>query len=150
MEIRVEEDGQRDSERADKTFEGDGSKVDGEEEARTGQRLLVSSWPQTACGVPNSAPTRFVHQKAATRAKGRQSFEEAPRRAIMHCDFDCFFVSAGLIDRPELRGNPLPSVMVGAVLSRFRQLEGRRWLRGVRARSQAPVTRLGSLESKTE
>ncbi|KAH9948124.1 DNA repair protein [Amylocystis lapponica] len=28
-------------------------------------------------------------------------------RVIMHCDFDSFFVSAGLIDRPHLRGKPV-------------------------------------------
>jgi DNA repair protein REV1 len=28
-------------------------------------------------------------------------------RIIMHCDFDSFFVSAGLVDRPELKGTPV-------------------------------------------
>ena len=28
-------------------------------------------------------------------------------RVLMHCDFDSFFVSAGLIDRPHLRGKPV-------------------------------------------
>ncbi|CAK5269398.1 unnamed protein product [Mycena citricolor] len=28
-------------------------------------------------------------------------------RVIMHCDFDCFFVSAGLLAHPELRGKPV-------------------------------------------
>ncbi|KAH8100333.1 DNA repair protein [Cristinia sonorae] len=28
-------------------------------------------------------------------------------RIIMHCDFDSFFVSAGLVDRPHLRGKPV-------------------------------------------
>ncbi|CAE6437156.1 unnamed protein product [Rhizoctonia solani] len=28
-------------------------------------------------------------------------------RVIMHCDFDSFFVSAGLVARPELRGKPV-------------------------------------------
>ncbi|KAF8626302.1 hypothetical protein AX15_004972 [Amanita polypyramis BW_CC] len=28
-------------------------------------------------------------------------------RVIMHCDFDCFFVSAGLTTRPHLRGKPV-------------------------------------------
>ncbi|PFH52489.1 hypothetical protein AMATHDRAFT_2207 [Amanita thiersii Skay4041] len=30
-----------------------------------------------------------------------------PQRVIMHCDFDCFFVSAGLLSRPHLRGKPV-------------------------------------------
>ncbi|PLW38687.1 hypothetical protein PCANC_16049 [Puccinia coronata f. sp. avenae] len=29
------------------------------------------------------------------------------RRVIMHVDFDCFFIAAGLIGRPELKGKPL-------------------------------------------
>ncbi|KAJ7067047.1 hypothetical protein C8F01DRAFT_1120105 [Mycena amicta] len=36
--------------------------------------------------------------------KGKGRDEE---RVIMHCDFDCFFVSAGLLTRPALRGKPV-------------------------------------------
>ncbi|KAF7312418.1 DNA repair protein [Mycena indigotica] len=36
--------------------------------------------------------------------KGKGRDEE---RVIMHCDFDCFFVSASLLKRPELRGKPV-------------------------------------------
>ncbi|KAF7316736.1 hypothetical protein HMN09_00406700 [Mycena chlorophos] len=36
------------------------------------------------------------------KGKGREA-----ERVIMHCDFDCFFVSAGLLTRPELRGKPV-------------------------------------------
>ncbi|QRW26746.1 DNA repair protein REV1 [Rhizoctonia solani] len=32
---------------------------------------------------------------------------KATQRVIMHCDFDSFFVSAGLIARPELSGKPV-------------------------------------------
>lgn len=28
-------------------------------------------------------------------------------RVFMHCDFDCFFVSAGLVSRPQLKGKPV-------------------------------------------
>ncbi|KAJ7274282.1 hypothetical protein B0H12DRAFT_1066406 [Mycena haematopus] len=35
--------------------------------------------------------------------KGRAHEE----RVIMHCDFDCFFVAAGLVTRPEMRGKPV-------------------------------------------
>ncbi|KAL0578346.1 deoxycytidyl transferase [Marasmius crinis-equi] len=38
------------------------------------------------------------------KAKATPAGEE---RVIMHCDFDSFFVSAGLVKRPELRGKPL-------------------------------------------
>lgn len=46
----------------------------------------------------------FVLQ-SPSRAKGKQKAEEV-ERIIMHCDFDCFFVSAGLVSRPHLRGKP--------------------------------------------
>lgn len=32
---------------------------------------------------------------------------ERVERVIMHCDFDCFFVAAGLTKRPELKGKPV-------------------------------------------
>ncbi|KAG6839978.1 hypothetical protein C0991_009916 [Blastosporella zonata] len=41
--------------------------------------------------------------------KGRRKGKEkaVDDRVIMHCDFDCFFVSAGLITRPQLKGKPV-------------------------------------------
>ncbi|KAF8839868.1 DNA repair protein [Paxillus ammoniavirescens] len=41
-----------------------------------------------------------------SKAKGKQKAEDVDR-VIMHCDFDCFFVSAGLVSRPHLRGKPV-------------------------------------------
>jgi DNA repair protein REV1 len=41
------------------------------------------------------------------KAKGKAKEIEAEDRVIMHCDFDSFFVSAGLVDRPQLRGKPV-------------------------------------------
>ena len=43
------------------------------------------------------------------KGKGRQKEAEVEDkdRVIMHCDFDSFFVSAGLLDRPQLRGKPV-------------------------------------------
>ncbi|KZT24009.1 DNA repair protein [Neolentinus lepideus HHB14362 ss-1] len=38
------------------------------------------------------------------KGKAADALEE---RVIMHCDFDCFFVSAGLVDRPHLKGRPV-------------------------------------------
>ncbi|KAJ7773410.1 hypothetical protein B0H16DRAFT_1714296 [Mycena metata] len=37
------------------------------------------------------------------KGKGRAGED----RVIMHCDFDCFFVAASLVSRPELRGKPV-------------------------------------------
>lgn len=39
--------------------------------------------------------------------KGKEKATDVEgERVIMHCDFDSFFVSAGLVDRPHLRGKP--------------------------------------------
>ncbi|KAK0473587.1 hypothetical protein IW261DRAFT_1503671 [Armillaria novae-zelandiae] len=46
----------------------------------------------------------FVMRSPSKKGKGRAELDE---RVIMHCDFDCFFVSAGLISRPQLRGKPV-------------------------------------------
>ena len=44
--------------------------------------------------------------KSPSKAKGKQKAETA-EKVIMHCDFDSFFVSAGLVNRPHLRGKPV-------------------------------------------
>lgn len=44
--------------------------------------------------------------KAKAKEKGSKTGEDE-ERVIMHCDFDAFFVSAGLVDRPEMRGKPV-------------------------------------------
>lgn len=42
------------------------------------------------------------------KGKGKEkAMELDEERIIMHCDFDSFFVSAGLVDRPHLRGKPV-------------------------------------------
>jgi DNA repair protein REV1 len=41
------------------------------------------------------------------RGKGKEPVSSGGERVIMHCDFDSFFVSAGLVDRPHLRGKPV-------------------------------------------
>ena len=37
----------------------------------------------------------------------RELADNPTQRVIMHCDFDCFFVSVGLTTRPHLRGKPV-------------------------------------------
>ncbi|KAJ8489159.1 hypothetical protein ONZ45_g13687 [Pleurotus djamor] len=39
--------------------------------------------------------------------KGKARALDDDEKVIMHCDFDCFFVSAGLLERPQLRGQPV-------------------------------------------
>lgn len=41
------------------------------------------------------------------RKKLTGTAEDAKTRTVFHVDFDCFFVSAGLISRPHLRGKPV-------------------------------------------
>ena len=45
--------------------------------------------------------------KSPSKWKGKAKAVDDQERVIMHCDFDCFFVSAGLISRPELKGKPV-------------------------------------------
>ncbi|KIY51229.1 DNA repair protein [Fistulina hepatica ATCC 64428] len=42
--------------------------------------------------------------KSPSKNKGKARPIDDNERVIMHCDFDSFFVAAGLIDRPHLRG----------------------------------------------
>lgn len=50
----------------------------------------------------------LVLRSPSSKAKGKAKAVDAPdERVIMHCDFDAFFVSAGLVDRPHLRGKPV-------------------------------------------
>ena len=44
--------------------------------------------------------------RSPLKGKGKQK-ADAEEKVIMHCDFDSFFVSAGLVDRPHLRGKPV-------------------------------------------
>ncbi|KAI5987483.1 hypothetical protein EDD15DRAFT_2173399 [Pisolithus albus] len=44
--------------------------------------------------------------RSPTKNKGKNK-AETDERVFMHCDFDCFFVSAGLTTRPHLRGKPV-------------------------------------------
>ncbi|KZT11147.1 DNA repair protein [Laetiporus sulphureus 93-53] len=46
--------------------------------------------------------------RSLSKGKGKERAVDSDEdRVIMHCDFDSFFVSAGLIDRPDLRGKPV-------------------------------------------
>ena len=49
----------------------------------------------------------LVPPKSPSRWKGKGKALDDHDRVIMHCDFDCFFVSAGLVSRPELKGKPV-------------------------------------------
>jgi DNA repair protein REV1 len=72
----------------------------------------ISSTPDALPkSIINGVSMRGEHLKLATsprkwKGKGKQKSDQ-DERVIMHCDFDCFFVSAGLVSRPELKGKPV-------------------------------------------
>lgn len=51
--------------------------------------------------------TELILRSPKSRWKGKSKATGDEDRVIMHCDFDCFFVAAGLISRPELKGKPV-------------------------------------------
>jgi DNA repair protein REV1 len=46
----------------------------------------------------------LILRSPTSKWKGKGRAVDNEDRVIMHCDFDCFFVSAGLLSRPELKG----------------------------------------------
>ncbi|KAG6819804.1 hypothetical protein H0H93_008499 [Arthromyces matolae] len=55
-------------------------------------------------GVSMRGAELMMKPPSKSKSKGK---EKAVDRVIMHCDFDCFFVSAGLTTRPQLKGKPV-------------------------------------------
>ncbi|KAJ7700870.1 hypothetical protein B0H17DRAFT_1046884 [Mycena rosella] len=59
------------------------------------------------------AQARAEAKQEQQQAEGLERADYSPvkgkgrERVIMHCDFDCFFVAAGLLSRPDLRGKPV-------------------------------------------
>jgi len=51
--------------------------------------------------------TELILRSPNSRWKGKSKAKSDDDRVIMHCDFDCFFVAVGLINRPELKGKPV-------------------------------------------
>ncbi|GLB35539.1 putative impB/mucB/samB family protein [Lyophyllum shimeji] len=49
----------------------------------------------------------LVMRSPAGKSKGKGKEKAVDDRVIMHCDFDAFFVSAGLLSRPHLKGKPV-------------------------------------------
>lgn len=62
--------------------------------------------PATASGVSMRGSEIPKSWQTTPSRKGKERAIEGAERVVMHCDFDCFFVSAGLIERPELRDKP--------------------------------------------
>ncbi|CDO71905.1 hypothetical protein BN946_scf184940.g52 [Trametes cinnabarina] len=57
-------------------------------------------------GLEGDVSMRGARLMKLKQGKGKEKAAD-DERVIMHCDFDSFFVSAGLIDRPHLRGKPV-------------------------------------------
>lgn len=59
-------------------------------------------------GDGGDGDVRMKGAQLLRKAKGKgKAVDGYKDKVIMHCDFDSFFVSAGLIDRPHLRGKPV-------------------------------------------
>jgi DNA repair protein REV1 len=58
-------------------------------------------------GVSMRGTELLLTSPTKAKWKGKGKAVEGSDRVIMHCDFDCFFVSAGLVSRPELKGKPV-------------------------------------------
>ena len=57
-------------------------------------------------GAPGGTSMNGIQfRKTTSPRKGKAAVPD--RQTIMHCDFDSFFVSAGLVDRPHLKGKPV-------------------------------------------
>ncbi|PPQ63029.1 hypothetical protein CVT24_005975 [Panaeolus cyanescens] len=65
----------------------------------------IKSEAQTAKEHDVSMRGAMLRSPSKWKGKGKAAPDED--RVIMHCDFDCFFVSAGLISRPHLKGKPV-------------------------------------------
>ena len=56
----------------------------------------------------NASPKGAGSVMKSPSRKGKEKIHDCEyERVIMHCDFDAFFVSAGLLDRKHLRGKPV-------------------------------------------
>lgn len=82
-------------------------------EAQERAEANISSTPEAIPQpIMNGVSMRGEHLRPQTspkkwKGKGKAKIVDRHERVIMHCDFDCFFVSAGLVSRPELKGKPV-------------------------------------------
>ncbi|KAF9464572.1 hypothetical protein BDZ94DRAFT_1161833 [Collybia nuda] len=74
-------------------------------EAVGGAELVGKVDSEVAAGV--SMRGAELVMKSPRKGKGKGKEKAVDDRVIMHCDFDCFFVSAGLVTRPQLKGKPV-------------------------------------------
>ena len=78
-----------------------------QERSKKFQTLQVCQRTRTL-DSPSTPFTNSSHPLNETDSSPRRTNNDIKqRRFIMHCDFDCFFVSASLTSHPELRGQPV-------------------------------------------
>jgi DNA repair protein REV1 len=70
------------------------------------ERGDVQATPKTS-DAPLGVSMRGATLAMKSPLKGKDKADRKKERVIMHVDFDAFFVSAGLVSRPHLRGKPV-------------------------------------------
>ena len=77
--------------------------AEAQERAERGDVRATSKTSEAALGVS----MRGAALAMKSPFKGKEKAGSTRERVIMHVDFDAFFVSAGLVSRPQLRGKPV-------------------------------------------
>ncbi|KAJ3904659.1 hypothetical protein F5879DRAFT_801264 [Lentinula edodes] len=82
------------------------------EEAGIAPQVIGQGLSMRGAGIVLRSPTKNKAKPVETRSndvkgKSRAVEPSEEQRVIMHCDFDCFFVAAGLTKRPDLKGKPV-------------------------------------------
>jgi DNA repair protein REV1 len=80
--------------------------LEAQEHAEAGEQGLVGvvESEELSDRVGVSMKGAGLVMRSPTKGKGKE--RAVDDLVIMHCDFDCFFVSAGLVSRPHLKGKP--------------------------------------------
>ncbi|KAF9269472.1 DNA repair protein [Marasmius fiardii PR-910] len=97
---------QKRAERGDGFFDGEG----GEEVCGTPERVSAEVSNNHLCAGVSMRGAEFMLRSPTKNGKDKGKARATPareERVIMHCDFDSFFVSAGLVGRPTLKGKPV-------------------------------------------
>ena len=89
-------------------LEGDVNAVEGGVTAKIAAETSESrhNYKVSAAGDGLSMRGTELVLKSPSKGKGKQR-AETEEKVIMHCDFDSFFVSAGLVNRPDMKGKPV-------------------------------------------
>ncbi|KAI0317485.1 hypothetical protein OF83DRAFT_1283395 [Amylostereum chailletii] len=81
--------------------------AEAQDRAERGDVPAVAHVSQTTDGVSMKGAELVLRNPLKGKGRERRAGEGEGGRVVMHVDFDAFFVSAGLVDRPQLRGKPV-------------------------------------------